>query len=86
MRTREGLAECGFREWAESSSEEAALGGIAGRSERSKFGWIRQGAWFTGRGPSGKTERLIVTVRLDLEAERTSRSCAWSNLEPLKES
>ena len=86
VRTSEGLAGDRFREWAYSSSEEAVPGGIAGPGRKARLGRFRQDAWPVRHGLGGKTDRPLITLRPDLVAEQGSRSCAWSNLEPLKES
>jgi hypothetical protein len=80
------LSEDGFREWAKSSSEETVCAGIVPGRKSSSVGRFRQGARSVSCGAGGKTVRLLVTLRPDLVAEPQSRSCAWSNLEPLKES
>lgn len=75
-----------FREWASSSSEEGQHGWVAGRGQVATVRRTRQGVAPVSSGRHSKAVRPLSYLRLDLVQELGSRPCAWSKLEPLKES
>lgn len=68
------------------SSEEPALGRVAKSVRVDWMGAARQGARRAGRTVGGKTDRSLDPWARRARCEARSRSCTWSNLEPLKES
>jgi hypothetical protein len=63
------------------SSEEAGegLGGLRRRGAAATLGRSRQGVPRASYARDNKADRPVRYPRLDLEQERGSRPCAWSN-------
>lgn len=87
MKVGEGLElEAVSENGPNGSSEETALGGVAKSVRVDWMGAARQGVCRAGRMADGKTDRSLDPWALRARCEAGSRSCTWSNLEPLKES
>ena len=87
MKVEQGLARAGLREWALRlvGGVWAGLGcqvdpeGLTARQPA-------RASAVLGRTGDGKTDRSLDPWARRARSEARSRSCTWSNLEPLKES
>jgi hypothetical protein len=87
MKVAEGLEpEAVAENGPDGSSEETASGGVAKSIRVDWLGAARQGVRRAGRTADGKTDRSLDPWARRARCEAGSRSCTWSNLEPLKES
>src|SRR3954469_14588789 len=86
MKLRRGLARSGLREWALKLVGAGLSGPGCTLDLEGLIVAARRGAARAGRTGGGKTVRSLDPWAHRARCEARSRSCAWSNLEPLKES